>query len=142
PGGRKGVTTAWRLLVSATGPCDAGAATVPGPASRPSAPGGGPGAGHARCATDSSLVTVPPSISGGTAVNRRVARRRPAAGQTLDHLVQPRRAPRRPDLGLGGVRPAEAHVLLDGAVEEIDVLENDGDPRHQFRGIHRTHVHT
>ncbi|MET9856410.1 hypothetical protein ABZY57_26145 [Streptomyces sp. NPDC006450] len=46
--------------------------------------------------------------------------RRPTAGQPLDHLVQPRRRRRLPDLGLVGAGAAETHVLLDPYRDDLD----------------------
>ena len=54
-----------------------------------------------------------------------------AAGQPLDHLVQPRGLRGRPHLGLGGVGPAVGDVVADRAVEQPGVLQHHADPAAQ-----------
>jgi hypothetical protein len=44
------------------------------------------------------------------------------------------------DLGVGGVRSAESDVGVDGVVEEIDVLEDDGEVAQQVVGFQRAQV--
>ena len=64
----------------------------------------------------------------------------PAAGQALDHLGEPRPPGRLADLLRARPRPPDAHVLLDRRIEQVDVLEDHGDPLHERIDPRRAHI--
>ena len=57
----------------------------------------------------------------------------PAVGVALDDLVEPGGGRRPPQLRVGGLRGGDAKVVLNGAVQQVGVLEGDGQRAHELR---------
>ena len=60
--------------------------------------------------------------------------------QALDDLVDSAQAGRFLNVSAGRVGVADAHVGFEGVVEEVDVLEDEGELRHEVGGVPVAHI--
>ena len=98
------------------------------------------GASFRNAAGDGQALPLPAAQPGALLAQRRVV----AAGQRLDELVGVS-SPRRGDHGIhAGLRPREADVVGDGAVEEVRQLRHPGDlpaPHRPIDAVQRQAAH-
>ncbi|GAB2720050.1 hypothetical protein GCM10010442_46520 [Kitasatospora kifunensis] len=87
---------------------------------------------------DRDPLALPAGESGADLADPRVV----ALREAVDELVHVRGAGGGLDLGVGRLGPGERDVGADGVVEEVDVLEDDGEVPQQFLRFERAHVDT